>query len=116
MQIVAKEFFQSAHGAVAILGDHRLLVDMRKKEPPKLRVARGRLVTEPREPVWRPPDIHYTRNVRGFHAPLRRLDQIASKYIQHSFECFVKFQLLASRRVLCMNRRIRFAKDWDFIA
>src|SRR5260221_1670040 len=116
MQLVAKESSKTAAGAMATLGDHRLLVDMRKKEPPKLRVARRRLVTEPRQPLRRPPDIHYTRNVQIFHAPLRCLEQIGSKDIQHPFKRLVKFQLLASSLVCCMHLRISFAKDWNFIA
>ena len=45
-QVIVKEFFQSAHGAVAVFGDDRLLVHMRKEEPFELRVARRSLAAE----------------------------------------------------------------------
>src|SRR5258706_84387 len=116
MQFDEQSFCQRGGGTTAIPGTPPLLVDMRKKDPPKLLVARRRLVTEPRQPLRRPPDIHYTRNVQIFHAPLRCLEQIGSKDIQHPFKRLVKFQLLASSRVCCMHLRISFAKDWNFIA
>src|SRR6266851_4793617 len=44
-QVIVKEFFQSAHGTVAVFGDDRLLVHMRKEEPFELRVARRSLAS-----------------------------------------------------------------------
>src|SRR5713226_7164267 len=88
---------------------------MRKEEALELRIARHSLAAECREPMRGVANILDTRDARTLYAPLRCLNQIGSQDIQHLFQRFVEFQLLASGRVRCMDLPIGFAKDRNFV-
>src|ERR1700722_1071166 len=56
-QVVAKKLLEAAHRTVAILGDLRPVVNIRKQEPLEFCIARSERIAEPRDTLRQPPEF-----------------------------------------------------------
>src|SRR6266850_1796048 len=116
MQIVLKQFFQSADRASAILRDDGMVVYVRNKKALELRVAGRKFLAESRQSFWRSANIIQIFRTRLMHAAHRRLDQVSDQKIQNPLKCFIKFQFFLSGRMHGVNTLVSLAKHRYFFA
>src|SRR5580704_19223521 len=56
-QIVTEEFLEAVYRTVAIFGDLRPVVNIRKQEPLEFRISRSERIAEPRDTLRQPPEF-----------------------------------------------------------
>src|SRR3984893_10539401 len=101
---------------IAVLGDGRAIIDIRKKEALQLRVAFGKLSTEPGKTLRHPPNIFHSGDAAIADAPSGRFDQIGSQQIENVLEGFVELQFFAAGRMSRVHLSVRSREDRHFLA
>src|SRR3989442_14192437 len=114
LQVVREKLFEAPHRAVAVFRDRGMLVNTLVQEPFQLRVARGNLLAEARQPLRRAADILRAGCARFPHASLGRFNQIRRQEVQDAFQRFVEFEFLARLRIGRVHVRIHFTENCNF--
>src|SRR6266481_4416151 len=94
MQIVVKKFFQGADRASAILGNNRMVVDMRNKKALELSIGRRKFLAESCQPFWGSANIIHVCGAGELHAAHRRLDQVSDQKVQNLLKRLIKSQFV----------------------
>jgi hypothetical protein len=115
-QVVLKKFLKALHGAIAILGEDRPVVNIRKEKALEFRIARREFFAEASQPLRRTANIVHSRHVASADAPIGLFDQIGCKQIENVLERFVEFQFSTRAGVGRIHVRVRFSKDRYFVA
>src|SRR5437870_11706870 len=97
-QVVSEKLFQTLHGAVAVLGDCRMIVDVSKQESLQRRVICRSFFAEARQPFRSAAHVFDRGDARLLKAEPSVENKVARQKIQHSPESFIKSKLRSEER------------------
>src|SRR5690348_8396794 len=115
IEVINKKFFQAANGAIPVLGDSRVVVNVREKKALQFSVAFGKRVTETRKSARCAAYVLHACGSRSDYAITRGFDEIGGKTIEHALQCGIEFEFLAATRVCGIDLRVCFGEDRNFL-
>jgi hypothetical protein len=92
LKIVGKQFGQAGDRTPRVLGDERVVINVREKKAFQLSVLRASCLTESRQPLRDAPDIVVGSRAGLLDKRFRIGDQVADQVIDHVTQGFIKFQ------------------------
>jgi hypothetical protein len=89
-EVIHEEFLEAAHGAVAIFGDGRVIVNVCEQEALERGVASSCQVAEAGEALWGLANIVQGRSVGSKHPLLGGFDQVRGQGIEDVLQDFIE--------------------------
>src|SRR5712664_555776 len=115
-QIVDKKLFKALHGAVAVLGDARMVVNVGEKEALKRTISHCRSIAEAGEAFWGPANAIHGGGTGGENALFSSFNKVGSQRIQNAFEGFVEYEFCARAAVRGIDLRVDIVEKRNFLA
>jgi len=116
LEIESKKLFEAMDGAVAVFGNHRMIINVREQELFQLSIVLAPGVAKAAQALWRVTNVFGGANAGLFDKALGVGNQIADEQIDDLAQRIIEFELRLGLGVRGFHFAIDFAEKGDFAA
>src|SRR5262252_767447 len=111
LQIESKKLFEAMDGALAVFGNHRMIVNVREQELLQLVVLRAPDVAKAAQASWSEANVIDRTNAGLFDKPLGIGNQIADEQIDNLAQRVIELELHSGARMSGLHLEINLAEE-----